>query len=339
MIFTEEYLDNMLSTPSPALVADMQKIEGDICILGAGGKMGPTLALLAVNACKQAGIDKKIWAVSRFSNSAVKEQLEACGVHTISIDLTAPGAMKQLPDVDNIIYMAGRKFGTDGNEHETWNMNVSLPTLVTRRFRGANIVVFSSGNIYPQVPVTSGGCSEKDKPSPIGEYCMSTLGRERVFEHATHHYGTKALMYRLNYAVDLRYGVLFDLARKIVNNEPIDLSTGNFNCVWQGYANEVAIRSLLHTDAPASILNITGPETASVRYVAQELAHLLQKEVTFTGEEIPQAYLNNAARCFDLFGYPTISLQTLIQWQASWVLNGGKTIDAPTHFEERTGSY
>lgn len=337
--WTETKLEELLTTPSDGLIKDIRQIRGDIGILGAGGKMGPTLALLARRACQKAGIEKKIWAISRFSNQAVEKQLRAQGVHTLSIDLMAQGAMARLPGLENIIFMAGRKFGTDGNEAETWAMNVSLPTLVTRRFKGSNIVVFSSGNIYPQVDIASGGSTDEQKPVPIGEYAMSTLGRERVFEAAARKYGTRVLLFRLNYSVDLRYGVLSDLARKVLSGEPVDITTGNFNCVWQGYANEAALRALLHVESPAAVLNVTGPETVSVRYAATELARLLEKPVQFTGQEARCAYLNNAAKCFDWFGYPQVPLKRLIRWQAEWMMSGGNLLDAPTHFEERSGSY
>ncbi len=339
MNWNDEQLESMLISPSPALVEDIANIKGSIGILGAGGKMGPTLALLAAKACEMAGIEKTIYAISRFSDETVKNRLLQAGIQTISLDLLAPGAMAELPDIDNIIFMAGRKFGTDGNESATWELNVSLPTLVVRRFKGSSIVVFSSGNIYPQVPVTSGGCTERVKPVPIGEYAMSTLGRERIFENAARRYGTKVLMYRLNYSVDLRYGVLSDIARKVIAEEPVDLTTGNFNCVWQGYANEVAIRSLLHCKSPAAILNITGPETASVRYTAEYFGRLLDKDVSFDGKESEKAYLSNAGRCFELFGYPSLTLNQMIDYQAQWLKSGGELLDAPTHFEERKGSY
>lgn len=337
--WTEQELNQMLTTPSAALVEEIARIDGDIGILGAGGKMGPTLALLAANACKKAGIQKKIWAISRFSDPEVCKLLEDGGVNVVRMDLLEDGAMERLPELPNIIYMAGKKFGTEGNESETWNMNVSLPTLVCRRFPHASIVVFSSGNIYPQVRVSSGGCTDETKPVPVGEYAMSTLGRERVFESASKRFGTKVLLFRLNYAVDLRYGVLYDLAQKLLDNQTIDLSAGNFNCVWQGYANEVAIRSLLHTATPAAVLNVTGPETVSVRYAAQELGKLLDREPVFSGEEEDRVYLNNAAKCFELFGYPEIPLKRMIRMQAQWIRNGGRVLNIPTHFEERKGAY
>lgn len=339
MNWSEEKLNQILSKPSAGLIEDIQKIQGDICILGAGGKMGVSLALLAKEACRMAGIEKRIWAVSRFSNSQSQVLLEANGVETVSMDLLEAEAVKELPEVKNIVYMAGKKFGTNGKEWETWRMNVEIPTLVARKFKDSNIVVFSSGNVYPQVPISSGGCSEKVKPIPIGEYAMSTLGRERVFEAASHSYGTKVLIYRLNYAVDLHYGVLNDLAQKIINKENIDLSAGNFNCVWQGYANEVAIRSLLHASSPAKVLNVTGPETVSVRYAAERLGHYLDIAPIFSGTEGELAYLNNAAKCFELFGYPNVTLGEMIKWQAEWLLQGGRVLNAPTHFEEKGGNY
>lgn len=337
--WNEERLNQLLVEPSPGLIEDMKKIKGDIMILGAGGKMGPSLAVLAAKAARGAGVNKKIWAVSRFSDEVGRRFLEENGVTTISLDLMADGALEQLPDAANLIYMAGKKFGTNGNESETWKMNVSLPTLVTRRFSGGNIVVFSSGNIYPQVPICSGGCADWEKPVPVGEYAMSTLGRERVFEAASKDGKTKVLLYRLNYAVDLRYGVLYDLAQKVLKDEIIDLTSGNFNCVWQGYANEAAIRGLLHAESPAAVLNVTGPETVSVRYVAGEFGKLFGKEPKLTGAEEDKAYLNNAARCFELFGYPAVTLRQMIKWQAEWLLSGGRVLNIPTHFEEKGGSY
>ncbi|MBR6789876.1 MAG: NAD(P)-dependent oxidoreductase [Oscillospiraceae bacterium] len=339
MPWTEQALDKLLTTPSPALVEDMKKLEGDIMILGAGGKMGPTLAVLAKNAVTAAGVDKKVIAVSRFSDPFAVKLLHENGVETISADLLAEGALDALPDVPNIIYMAGRKFGTGADASATWVMNTSLPTLVARRFKGANFVVFSTGNVYPMAEPASGGCSEDVPVSPVGEYAMSCLGRERVFEQAAREFGSKVLIYRLNYAVDLRYGVLYDLAAKILVGEPIDLATPAFNCIWQGYANEAAVRSLLHGESPAAYLNVTGPETVSVRWAAEQLGRALGKEPVFTGERGEKALLNNAAKCMEWYGYPSVSLHQLIRWQAEWLLDGGRTLNKPTHFEERSGKF
>ena len=340
MNWNEEVLNEMLSTPSQALIADMAKIEGDIMILGAGGKMGPDMCVLAARAVKAAGLEKKVYAVSRFSDADAAKRLTDEGVTIIAGDLTADGVLENLPDCENIIFMAGRKFGTNGNEYLTWGMNAGLPTLVARRFRNSKIVAFSSGNLYPKVPTCSGGATEDTAPNPVGEYPMSCLARERAFEYAAKTYGTSVCIMRLNYAIDLRYGVLHDIAQTILAGKPVDLSAmPSFNCIWQKDANEAAIRLLLHTSPDVSIVNVTGPETAGVKRTAQQLARGLGKEVTFVGEEAPTAYLNNAGKMFTLFGYPTVCLDTLIDWQAQWLNCGGRSLGKPTHFEERNGNY
>lgn len=338
-MWTEEKLNELLTTPSDKLVADIAKIKGDIMILGAGGKMGPTLCILAKNAIKKAGIEKRVIAVSRFSDQIALDLLHSNGVETISCDLLDHDSLESLPEVENIIYMAGRKFGTDGQEYLTWAMNATLPAFVAYKFRKSNIVVFSSGNIYPIVPLSSGGCTEEDKVAPVGEYAMSCLARERAFEYAANQYGTKIFIYRLNFAVDLRYGVLFDCAKKIMDGTPISLSTPCFNFIWQGSANEIAIRGLLHAGVPAVKMNVTGPETVSIKAASIKLGKLLGKEPIFEGSDQGNAYLNNASRAMELFGYPEVSADTLIRWQAEYILDGGRTIDKPTHFEERKGSY
>ncbi len=338
-MWTEEKLDKILTTPSQRLVDDIAKIKGDIMVLGAGGKMGPTLCILAKNAIKKAGIEKRVIAVSRFSDPIALELLHKEGVETISADLLDHDSLDALPEIENVIYMAGRKFGTDGQEYLTWAMNATLPAFVAYKFRKSNIVVFSSGNIYPIVPLSSGGCTEEDKVAPIGEYAMSTLARERAFEYASNKYGTNVFIYRLNFAVDLRYGVLFDCAKKIMDGEPISLTTPCFNFIWQGSANEIAIRGLLHATSPMTKMNVTGPETVSIKSAALKLAKYLGKEAIFDGEEGNTGYLNNASRAMELFGYPEVSADTLIRWQAEYILDGCRTIDKPTHFEERKGSY
>jgi nucleoside-diphosphate-sugar epimerase len=236
--------------------------------------------------------------------------------------------------------MAGRKFGTDGGtEYLTWAMNATLPAFVAYKFRKSRIVVFSSGNIYPIVPVSQGGCTESDKVEPKGEYPMSVLARERAFEYASHKYGTPVFNYRLNFAVDLRYGVLYDCAKKILDGTPISLETPCFNFIWQGYANEVAIRGLLHAASPMKTMNITGPETVSIKCAAIKLGEMLGKEPTFAGQEGDSAYLSDSSLAMKTFGYPEISAETLIRWQAEYILSGSRTLDKPTHFEERKGSY
>lgn len=338
-MWNEEKLNELLTTPSQALIDDMKKIEGDIMVLGAGGKMGPTLCVLAKNAAKAAGVDKKIYAVSRGSDKIATELMQSNGIEVIAADLLDKEKLYALPDVENVIYMAGKKFGTDGNEWQTWAMNATLPAFVADKFKKSNIVVFSSGNIYPIVPLHSCGCTEEDHPLPNGEYGMSTLARERAFEYAANTFGTKVFMYRLNFAVDLRYGVLFDVANKILKGEPISLSTPVFNFIWQGSANEIAIRGLLHATSPSCIMNVTGPETISIKKAALELGKYLGKEPIFEGEPGNDAYLNDASLCMETFGYPSVSAKTLIRWQAEYILDGGRTLDKPTHFEERKGKY
>ena len=338
-MWTEEKLNELLTTPTQKLIDDIQEIKGDIMVLGAGGKMGPTLCVLTKKAIKAAGIKKRVIAVSRFSDPYATELLHSNGVETISADLLDKESLDGLPEVENIIYMAGRKFGTDGQEYLTWAMNATLPAFVAYKFRKSNIVVFSSGNIYPIVPLAHGGCTEDDKVSPVGEYAQSCLARERAFEYASRKYGTKVFIYRLNFAVDLRYGVIFDCAKKILDGTPISLTTPCFNFIWQGTANEIAIRGLLHCESPMKIMNVTGPETVSIKETALKLGKYLGKSPVFEGEEGNTAYLNNAARCVETFGYPDVSPETLIRWQAEYILDGCRTVDKPTHFEERKGSY
>jgi nucleoside-diphosphate-sugar epimerase len=336
---TLEDLDKVMSNPSPALIQFMQELDGDIMLLGVGGKMGPSLARLAMNAIKAAGVDKNVYGVSRFSEPGLQEELQSYGIHTIACDLLNDTALQTLPDVKNVIYMAGTKFGTTGKEHFTWVMNAYLPGRVAEKFSNSRIVVFSTGNVYPFTPVTYGGAHEGISPAPIGEYGQSCLGRERMFEHYSHKNGTPVLIYRLNYAIDLRYGVLLEIAKSLKAGRPIDLAMGHFNCIWQGDANEIAIRSLLVTQSPANFLNVTGPETVSVKYAAQQLGQRLGIEPTFTGQESETALLSNAGKSMQLFGYPRVSLLQMFDWVAEWTRHGGSMINKPTHFQEREGKF
>ena len=338
-MWTEEKLNELLVAPTDKLVEDMKKIQGDIMILGAGGKMGPTLCVLAKNAIKKAGIEKRVIAVSRGSDEIATKLMKENGIEVIHMDLLDKEKLYTLPEVENVIYMAGRKFGTDGNEWQTWAMNSTLPAFVADKFKNSRIVVFSSGNIYPIVKLSEGGCNEKDKVAPVGEYAMSCLARERSFEYAANAFGTKIFIFRLNFAVDLRYGVLFDVANKIMNGEKISLSTPAFNFIWQGSANEIAIRGLLHASSPACVMNVTGPETVSIEKAAIDLGKYLGKKPLFEGEPGSDAFLNDASLAMETFGYPSVSAKTLIRWQAEYILDGGRTLDKPTHFEERKGKY
>lgn len=338
-MWSESKLNAMLSEPSPELVAEIQTLPGDIMILGAGGKIGPALAVMAKQAIARAGVQKKVFAVARSLDEYTRELFQAYEISVIPADLMDPADLAALPDAENIVFLAGRKFGTAGAEALTWCANASLPALVTRRFKGANIMAFSSGNVYPKVPAFSGGATETIPPAPIGEYAMSSLARERIFEYAALEYGSRVLILRLNFAVDLRYGVLFDIAKNMLEKNPVDLAPASFNCVWQGYVNEVTLRALLHTGGPAVTLNITGPETVSVAYAAKELGKYLGIAPVFSGQESETTFLNNSAACFQRFGYPKVTLGEMLQWQAQWLQQGGRNLNKPTHFEEHGGKF
>ena len=332
-------LEERLAHPSAELVAELAELEGDILVLGAAGKMGPSLVKLAQNAVARAGSGKQVFAVSRYSQAGVREELESCGVKTIVADLLEEGVLEDLPDAPNVIYMAGTKFGTSGNEHLTWAQNAFLPGLIGRRFRSSRIVAFSTGNVYPLTSVSSGGSRETDATGPVGEYAQSCLGRERLFEYVSNSFGTAVLLYRLNYAVDLRYGILLDVATAVRDNQSIDVTMGHVNVIWQGDANEIALRALRLCGSPAAVLNVTGPETVSVRQLAQRFGQLLGVEPLIEGSEADTALLSNAAKAQELFGYPRVTLERMIEWTAEWVQAGGPTLDKPTHFGRRDGKF
>ena len=334
-----EALEQELLKPSEALISDISKIEGDIILLGVGGKMGPSMAKLARKAIVRAGIDKRIIGISRFSEAGTREELEADGIETISADLLNEKDLANLPEAKNIIYLAGTKFGTTGKEPFTWAMNSYLPGRVAERYKNSRIVAFSTGNIYPFTPINSGGLSEEHLPAPVGEYGQSCLGRERVFQYFSERYSIPTLIYRLNYAIDLRYGVMLEIAKSVNEGRSIDLTTGNVNVIWQGDANEIAIRSLLHCDVPANILNVTGPETLSLKWLAEQFGTLLGKEPLFENEVQPTALLSNASKAHKLFGYPRVTVRDMIEMTVAWLHAGGKTINKPTHFQERKGQF
>ena len=336
---TVEELENKLSEPSKRLIEDVTKIKGDIIILGLGGKMGPSLAKLLKRAIEVAGISNKVMGASRFSNKNMFNELSGFGIECHSADLLDDKVLNKLPQAENVIYMAGNKFGTAGNEHFTWAMNAYLPGRVAEKYKNSNIVVFSTGNIYPFVSIESGGATEAIGPSPIGEYAQSCLGRERVFEHFAIKNSTKMLLFRLNYALDLRYGVLLEIAKKVVSKKPIDLSMGHVNVIWQGDANEYAIRSLLHCESPANKLNITGPETISVQWLAEQFGEHFKTSPLFENRPAETALLNNASRSFELFGNPYVSLNEMLLMTVEWIKSGGKEINKPTHFQERKGNF
>jgi hypothetical protein len=339
MITTEEQLDVLLSAPSDALVRDLASLDGDVMVLGAGGKMGPTLCRMARRALDAAGREGiRVYAVSRWSNGSDRE-LASVGVETVKADLAAPCGLEDLPAAPNVIYMIGAKFGTSAAPHEAWMANTVLAAEIARRLCDSTFITFSTGNLYPLVPVMGGGASELDPVGPVGDYGMSCLGRERVFEAISDWNKTRVVLFRLNYAVELRYGVLCDLALKVRSGEPIDVETGYVNVVWQRYANEVALRCLLHASAPPMVLNVTGPETLSVRRMAHELGVLLGREPHLLGTEAPTALLSDASRCHALFGYPDVQVPTLLEWTVEWLERGGRTWNKPTKFERRDGKF
>lgn len=331
-----EQLDDFLSRPGAALVADMARLDGDIIILGVGGKMGPTLARLARNAAPA----KRIIGVARFSEPELRERLEGWGVETITADLLDRAQVEALPQAKNVIFMAGRKFGSSGNQALTWAMNVHSPAIVAETFRQSRIVAFSTGNVYPLIDVARQGALETTPPGPRGEYAQSCLGRERLFEYFSGLYGTPGRLFRLNYAIDLRYGVLFDLASRVKAGTAIDLSLmGHVNVIWQGDANAQALRSLLHCTTPTSPLNISGPETLSVRWLVQELAARLDVQPNLVGDEAPSAWLTNTAEAAKLFGYPEVPLSVMLDWVADWVARDGPSFNKPTKYEVRDGGF
>ena len=332
-------LEERLARPRDVLVDDLRKLDGDILVLGAGGKLGPSLVRLALRGVAAAGTRAKVIAVSRFSEPGLAESLRADGAEIVAADVTDDAALAGLPDAANVIYLVGAKFGTTGNEAGTWATNAYLPGRVAERYAGARMVALSTGNVYPLTPVAGGGCTEQTPTGPVGEYAMACLGRERILTYFAERDGTPMALIRLNYAVEMRYGVLVDVARAVLAGEPVDLTTGHANVVWQGYANEVTLRALHHAAAPPFVLNLTGPELVSVRQVATALAARLGREPVFAGEEAPTALLSNATLCHRLFGYPDVPLGELIELTSDWVVHGRPLLSKPTHFQRRDGKF
>jgi nucleoside-diphosphate-sugar epimerase len=325
-------LEDALSRPSEEDVAFLKRLEGDILILGAGGKMGPSLARLCRRAADAAGTPRRIVAVSR-------RAIEETGVEGIACDLLDRARVADLPDCPNILYMTGRKFGSTGNPELTWAMNTVVPAIVAERFRGSRVVVFSTGNVYPLRDPASGGSRECDPPEPVGEYAQSCLGRERVFEYFSRHHGLKCLLFRLNYAVDLRYGVIVDIARAVYEGEPVKVTVPAFNIIWQRDANSYALRSLQYCDTPPRILNITGPEMFSVRAVAEFFATRFGRPCRFEGVEGAAALLSDASATHSLMGPTEVSGEQLLEMVATWVGAGGASLNRPTHFEVADGKF
>ncbi|MFC4221296.1 NAD-dependent epimerase/dehydratase family protein [Flagellimonas marina] len=335
----EEELEEALSRPTPKLVKMMKELDGDFMLLGVAGKMGVSMARMAKRACDEAGVSKKIIGVSRFSSPEQQSFLEESGIETIKGDLLDLDFIKSLPDVKNIIYLAGMKFGTDGNESYTWAMNSYLPGLVVDRFKNSRIVAFSTGCVYPLAKINSGGCKESDATGPIGEYAESCLGRERLFEYGSLKNGTEVILIRLNYAVEMRYGVLVDIANKVKDGETIDLTMGYANVIWQGDANDMILRSIQLCSSPANHLNVSGAETVPVAGVAKKLGEIMGKAVKLTGKEADSALLVNTSKSHKILGKPSVPLDQVIEWTGDWIDKGNRLLGKATHFEVRDGKY
>jgi dTDP-4-dehydrorhamnose reductase len=335
-----EQLEERLSRPTDADVSAMAALEGDLLILGAGGKMGPSLARLARRAADMAGIKKRIIAVARFTDSGLPGRLSAHSIETVPCDLLQPGALARLPEVPNVIFMAARKFDTGGAEHLTWAVNTYLPGLVAERYRQSRIASFSTGNVYPLRSVFEGGAVESTPVAPVGEYAQSALGRERIFEYGSRRWGTRVAILRVNYAVELRYGVLTDIGRAVFERRPVSLSMPFVNVIWQRDANSWCLRSFAHSQSPPFVLNITGPETLSVREIATQFGRHFGIQPTFLADHNGStALLSNAGQAHALFGLPTVPPAALIAWTADWIREGGASLNKPTHFEARDGKY
>jgi nucleoside-diphosphate-sugar epimerase len=334
-----EELEELLSRPTACVIDTMRRLEGDLIVLGAGGKIGPTLARMARRATDAAGVPRRIIAVARFSQAGLPERLQSQGIETIRCELLNRRQLDSLPEIPNVLYLAAMKFGSTGQEAMTWAMNVYLPGMVCERFRRSRIVAYSTGNVYALTPPEQGGSLESDTPGPVGDYAISCLGRERILAYFSQTFDIPVALVRLNYAHEMRYGVMVDLAQKVHAGVPIDLAMGYFNAIWQGDSNAMTLCCFDHAAVPPFVVNVAGPEILGVRRVAEQFGRLLGKPVTFTGSEAGDALLSNAQKAFALFGRPLVNEEQLIRWIADWQSHGGVTLGKPTHFETRDGRF
>jgi hypothetical protein len=334
-----EQLEEMLSKPLPYVIDAMAKLEGDIIVLGVAGKMGPTLARMAKLASEEAGKQRRIIGVARFSNAAEQAKLQSWGIETIRADLLNEDQLAALPDAPNVVYMAGMKFGATGNEGLTWAMNCYLPGIVAQRYRHSRVVAFSTGNVYGLTSLSGGGSKESDDLNAVGDYAMSCVGRERIFDHFSRTLKIPMAIIRLYYATEMRYGVLVDLAGKVHRGEPIDVSMGHFNAIWQQDANAQSLAAFGHVSSPPFVLNVVGPELLNMRKIAEQFGRIIGKTPDVRGNESSDALIGNAALSIKLFGKPSATIEQLMQWIAGWVQTGGVNINKPTHFEERGGKF
>lgn len=332
-------LDDLLSTPSPGVIETLGKLDGDILILGVGGKMGPTLARMAVRASQESGKKRRVIGAARFTNRDLPGWLQKHGVEPLTCDLLDPRQVTSLPDAANVVIMTALKFGSSGRAGDTWAVNCWMPANFCQRFAGSRIAAFSTGNVYPLTPLNQGGSVESDPLAPVGEYAASCVGRERMYEYFSRSAGTKVSILRLNYACELRYGVLVDLARQIYAGDPIDLAMGAVNVIWQGDANAMTLQSLAQAASPPFVVNIVGPEMLSVRRVCQQLGELLGRQPVFVGREGEEALLSNGQLGHRLFGYPTVPIEQVSRWIAAWVADGGEVLGKPTKFQVRDGKF
>ncbi|MGE0605036.1 MAG: NAD-dependent epimerase/dehydratase family protein [Xanthobacteraceae bacterium] len=332
----EAAVEDFMTAPSDLLRVDLEKVPGDIIVLGVGGKMGPTLARLA----KRAAPNRRIIGVARFSEAGLREKLQAWDIECIEADLLDRGSIEKLPKSPNVIFMAGRKFGSSGAEHLTWAMNAHVPAMVAEVYQKSRIVAFSTGCVYPYVDVTKGGATE-DVPAvpPPGAYANSCVAREAMFEHFSRKHGTPGRIIRLNYAIDMRYGVLHDVAAKVHAGREIDLTAGHVNVIWQGDANSAILRMLAHCTTPTTPINISGPETISIRWLAAEFGKLFGKEPKFTGKEASDGWLVNTTKARALLGEPSVPLSRMIVWTADWISRDQKSLGKETHYDTRDGTF
>lgn len=332
-------LEELLSEPTDAVIETLAQLDGDLLLLGVGGKMGPTLARMARRAFDAAGVRRRVLGVARFSNDSLPAQLQEQGIEAIRCDLLDPAQLERLPDVPNVVYLAGMKFGATHQEALTWAMNAYLPGMVSRKFAHSRIVAFSTGNVYGLSPAHLGGARESDPLQPLGDYAMSCVGRERIFEYFSRALGIPMVLLRLNYATEMRYGVLVDIARHVLAGEEIDVTMGCLNAIWQADANAMALRALAHAASPPLVLNIAGPELLSVRRIAEEFGRLLDKPIRIRGVEARDALISNGQQAQFLFGHPRVGVRQMLRWIADWVRRGGANLGKPTHFEVRDGVY
>lgn len=336
---TESELEELLSRPTVGAIETLSRLEGDYLLLGASGKMGPTLARMIRRGLDEVGTDARVTAVARFSNPNAEAGLHAAGVRTIKADLLDSHAYADLPPADNVLFMAGQKFGTSKHPELAWAMNTIVPAYVAERYKSSRLLVFSTGCVYPNTAIAGGGSVENDDLEPLGDYANSCVGRERVFTWFSHKHRTPLSIFRLNYSIDLRYGVLVDIAQKVASGTPVDVTMGYANVIWQGDANARAIQTLEHAAVPPFVLNVTGAQTISIREIAMRFGRLFEREPAIVGKEAPTALLSNAGRSLELFGEPCVSIDDMIAWIAGWLQRGGLTLNKPTQFERFDGKY